>query len=209
MTLRTVVLPAPFGPITLVMRPGSPTKLTFEAALIPPNDMLMPRTTSAYGAAWLARNLERSDASAVAPAGLILRRYRISVPMMPSGAIHSTTSSNTPTNSSRYSARPDSNSGIITVTMAPTSGPSPQPAPPTMTASRNRIDCENGNESGATNIMSGAKMAPASPANIADIAKAAVLIVIGLSPTERAAASLSRTARIALPQPLAASRWNE
>ena len=91
---------------------------------------------------------------------------------------------------------------------APTTGPSTQPAPPTMTASRNRIDCENGNESGATNIISGAKIAPARPVNTADSANAAVLTVTGLRPIERAAISLSRTATIALPQALPASRSN-
>src|SRR6187455_2172825 len=100
--------------------------------------------------------------------------------MTPFGAIHSTTSSNAPTNSSRYSARKDRNSGSITVIAAPTAGPSTQPDPPTITASRNRIDCENGNESGATNIISGAKIAPANPANTADTANAAVLTLTGL-----------------------------
>ena len=76
-----------------------------------------------------------------------------------------------------------------------------------MTASRNRIDCENGNESGATNIINGAKIAPASPAKTADIANATVLMLTGLSPIERAAVSLSRTATIALPHALAARRW--
>ena len=120
----------------------------------------------------------------------------------PRGASHSTTSSSAPKNSSRYSARCDSSSGSTTVTAAPTTGPNTQPAPPTITASRNRIDCENGNESGATNIISGAKIAPASPANTADSANAAVLIVTGLRPIERAAVSLSRTATMALPQAL-------
>jgi hypothetical protein len=49
---------------------------------------------------------------------------------------------------------------------------------------------------------------PASPANIAEIAKATVLMVMGFSPIDRAAVSLSRTATIALPQAPAASRWN-
>ena len=35
----TVVLPAPFGPITLVILPGSAMKLTPVAALMPPNAM--------------------------------------------------------------------------------------------------------------------------------------------------------------------------
>ena len=89
---------------------------------------------------------------------------------------------------------------------APTTGPSTQPAPPTITASRNRIDCENGNESGATNMNKGAKIAPASPVNDADRANAAVLTITGLSPIERAAISASRTATIPLPQALFARR---
>ena len=63
-----------------------------------------------------------------------------------------------------------------------------------MTASRNRIDCENGNESGATNISSGAKIPPARPVKTAESAKAAVLTITGLRPIERAASSASRTA---------------
>ena len=128
------------------------------------------------------------------------------MPSTPSGAIHRITSSAAPKNSSRYSARPDSSSGSTTLTSAPTTGPSAQPAPPTITANRNRIDCENGNESGATNISSGAKIPPASPVNTADSANAAVLTMTGLSPIERAAASASRTATIAMPQPLRARR---
>jgi hypothetical protein len=173
---------------------------------MPPNEMPIPLTTSGGRVTPAARKPCTSNSRTVAPAALIRRRRLTSVPMTPSGAIHSTTSSNAPTNSNRYSASPDSSSGSITVTTAPTAGPSTQPAPPTITASRNRIDCENGNESGATNIISGAKMAPASPANTAETAKAAVLIVTGLSPTERAALSLSRTATIALPQALPARR---
>ena len=68
------------------------------------------------------------------------------------------------------------------------------------------MDCENGNVSGVTNIISGAKIAPASPAKTAESAKAMVLTATALRPTERAAVSLSRTATIALPQALVASR---
>src|SRR5712671_2665867 len=127
---------------------------------------------------------------------------------MPSGASHSTTSSNTPKNSKRYSARFDNSSGNTTVTTAPTAGPKTQPAPPTTQENRNRIDCENGNESGATNASKDAKMPPATPANAAESMKATALTLTGLSPIERAAISASRTATIALPQADPASRWN-
>src|SRR6476660_5565696 len=100
--------------------------------------------------------------------------------MMPAGASHSTTSSSAPKNSSRYSASQASSSGSTTVTTAPTTGPTTQPAPPTITASRKRIDCAQGNESGATNIIRGAKIAPASPVNCADSANETVFMVTGL-----------------------------
>ena len=147
-----------------------------------------------------------SNPSGFAVRGSMRRNSRAMVPKMPSGASHSTTSSRMPKNSSRYSARFDSSSGSTTVTAAPTAGPSTQPAPPTTQASRNRIDCENGNESGATNASSDAKMPPAIPANIADSMNAAALTLTGLSPIERAATSASRTATIALPQAEPASR---
>src|SRR6201746_1841777 len=113
-----------------------------------------------------------------------------------------------PKNSSRYSARFDNSSGSTTMTAAPTAGPSTQPAPPTTHASRNRIDCENGNEPGATNASKEAKMPPANPANTAESMKAAALTLTGLSPIEHAATSASRTATIALPQAEPASRQN-
>ena len=56
-------------------------------------------------------------------------------------------------------------------------------------------------------MNSGAKIAPASPVNTADSAKAAVLMMTGLSPIERAAISASRTATMPLPHALLASRW--
>ena len=133
---------------------------------------------------------------------------RASRPSTPSGATHRITSSAAPKKSSRYSARPERSSGRTTLTNAPTTGPKVQPAPPTMTANRNRIDCENGNESGATNISSGAKIPPARPVKTAERENAAVLTITGLRPIERAAGSASRTATIAMPQPLRARRWN-
>src|SRR6202008_2951410 len=112
---------------------------------------------------------------------------RASRPITPDGAAQSTASSSAPTNNNRYSASCDSSSGSKTVIAAPTAGPNCAPAPPTITASRNRIDCENGKESGATNIISGEYTAPARPAKAAEMANDAVLIVTGLSPIDRAA----------------------
>jgi len=57
-------------------------------------------------------------------------------------------------------------------------------------------------------MRSGAKMPPASPVNTADRENAAVFTITGLRPIERAAGSASRTATIAMPQPLRARRWN-
>ena len=136
-----------------------------------------------------------------------MRRHSLaSEPSTPSGASHSTTSSRLPKNSRRYSASQDSISGSNTLTTAPITGASVQPAPPTITASRNRIDCENGKLEGATNIRSGANIAPARPVSTADNAKAAVFTITGLRPIERAATSASRTATMPLPQVLLASR---
>ena len=121
--LSTVVLPAPFGPITLVTLPGAAVKVTSVAALMPPKAMPRSRTSSAPGAA--AGVEERADIESASSAVARSRRghRRASRPTTPSGASHSTTSSSAPKNSSRYSARPDSSSGRTTLTDAPTTGP--------------------------------------------------------------------------------------
>ena len=131
------------------------------------------------------------------------------MPITPSGASQSTTRSRPPKNSNLYSARLDSISGSTTLIAAPMAGPSVHPAPPTITASRNKIDCENGKLEGATNIRRGANIAPASPVRTADKANDAVLTITGLSPIERAATSASRTATMPLPQVLVATRWKK
>ncbi|MNQ91371.1 hypothetical protein D3C85_1067480 [compost metagenome] len=130
--------------------------------------------------------------------GLIQRRAR--APSSPLGAIHSTNSSSTEKISNRYSAKSDSSSGTSTISSAPTSGPNSIPLPPTITASTNRMDWENGKDSGLMNISKGASKLPASPVNAADRANARVLLMTGLKPSERAAISDAFTARMALPQ---------
>ena len=100
-------------------------------------------------------------------------------------------------------------SGSTTMTAAPTTGASVQPAPPTITASRNRIDWENGKESGATKANSAANRPPATPVSAADSAKAMVLTMTGRKPMARAAISESRTATMAMPQELRARRWKK
>ena len=65
---------------------------------------------------------------------------------------------------------------------APTSGPSVVPAPPTITTSRNMIDCENVNPLGLTKLASGANTPPASPAASAERVNAMMRTAIGLSP---------------------------
>ncbi len=127
---------------------------------------------------------------------------------MPSGAIHSTTRSSAPKKRSRYSASPASTSGSSTTTAAPTSGPVTVPAPPMITTSTKRIDCENAKVDGVTNAESEANMPPASPAHAADAANAAVFTATGFSPIDSAAVSESFTARIAAPHPLRASSQN-
>ena len=125
---------------------------------------------------------------------------------MPSGASHRTNSISAPKNSSRYSASPASASGSSTTMAAPTSGPLTVPAPPTITTSTNRIDCMKAKVEGVTKPDSGAKRAPARPAQAADSAKASVLMATGFRPTDSAATSESFTARIAEPQEERCSR---
>ena len=74
------------------------------------------------------------------------------------------------------------------------------------TTSTNRIDWKNVNVLGATNVVALAKNEPATPASTADTVNASVRIASGLTPIAPAAVSESRTARIASPQPLCASR---
>ena len=69
-------------------------------------------------------------------------------PTIPLGATRSTAKSSTPKASKRYSARSDNSSGSSTTITAPITGPSIEPAPPTITPNSSRIDCRNGNELG-------------------------------------------------------------
>src|SRR5262245_1101320 len=99
--------------------------------------------------------------------------------MTPSGANQSTTNNSAPNANKRYSASEAMSSGSTTITSAPTTGARVQPAPPTMTASRNKIDCEKGKLSGATKAKSAANRPPATPVSAADSAKAMVLMATG------------------------------
>ena len=46
MTLKSVVLPAPFGPMSPVTQPGSVSRLTVSSATLPPNRTVTSRTSS-------------------------------------------------------------------------------------------------------------------------------------------------------------------
>src|SRR5688572_10467303 len=196
--LSTVVLPAPFGPIRLVTLPGSAENETPVAAFTPPNAIVRPSTSSGEALAGRAGSASRSGRGGTETRRLF--RNRAISPTTPSGAIHSTTSNSAPKKSSRYSASPASSSGSRTTTAAPASGPVTVPAPPIMTTRTKRIDWENVNVDGVTKAESGAKSAPASPAQAADTVNATVFTATGLRPTDSAAVSESLTARIAAPQ---------
>ena len=198
----TVVLPAPFGPIRLVMPPARVSKARSLTARTPPNCIERPSAASSWalsrcGSTTFASD-DCSDGAGVLPKRTSIRRHR---PAAPSGATHSTTSSNSPKNSSRYSSRLDSASGSRPTISAPTSGPPMAPAPPIITTSTNRIDWPKPKVCGVTKPDSGANSPPAAPAQSADTANATVLMRSGSSPIDSAAVSLSRTARIAAPQP--------
>ena len=65
-----------------------------------------------------------------------------------------------------------------------------------------------GNDSGLMKFVREAKMAPAIPVIAADNENAVVRIITGSSPSDRAASSESRTARMAFPQELVFSCAN-
>mgnify|MGYP003694461449 CR=1 FL=1 len=176
--LSTVVLPAPLGPIRLVTRPGSAAERHVGGSLA-------RRRSAMREALHLQRRggrrrranaaMSKPDARGGARRGAApeaARACRRSLPARataPPAAARRTAAGGT--RRARRAAP-----GSTTMTAAPTSGPSTQPAPPTMTASRNRIDCENGKELGADEGRSAARTAPpASPVNAADSAKATVL----------------------------------
>ena len=205
---NTVVLPAPFGPIRLVMKPARAVKVRASTARSPPNDTPSPVTTSEASAPRSARHAGRSDVARGAVDDARARRARRSVPAMPSGTSHSTPSRRTPKTSSRYSATRARASGRSTTTAAPSSGPTTVSTPPTMTTRRNRIDWRNEKLPGVTNAVSGEKNAPATPVASADSVNAMVRIRTVSSPIEPAAISESRTARMARPHGLRARRAN-
>ena len=68
------------------------------------------------------------------------------------------------------------------------------------------MDCENANVDGVTKPDSAKKNAPATPAQNAESAKAAVLMRTGSRPIDSAATSESFSARTAAPQRLPARR---
>ena len=75
------------------------------------------------------------------------------------------TSSIAPNTSRRTSSKLESSSGSTPTTIAPTSGPATEPAPPIMTTSTNRIDCTKPKVCGVTKPASGANRPPAAPAH--------------------------------------------
>ena len=171
--LSTVVLPAPFGPIRLVTSPGA--RLERDVVRRPhaaEGDAQVPRPPGPRA----ARGDRQLRLARAARGRASVESRRETAPTTPSGATHSTPSSSAPKNSSRYSARPASTSGSSTTIAAPTSGPATEPAPPMITTSTNRIDCEKAKVEGVTKPDSAANSAPATPAHTAEMANAAVLI---------------------------------
>ena len=71
MTLNSVVLPAPFGPISPVTAPGSArSRSTFASAMLPPKRTVTPRTSSS--AAIARRRVARSAEFGVEPADVVV-----------------------------------------------------------------------------------------------------------------------------------------
>jgi hypothetical protein len=172
-TLRMVVLPTPLGPTRLVICPEHAVKLMSTT----PGHRRRPAPDPPLGA---------SD-------------HASAVPAIPPGAIQRTPTWSVPKKSKRYSARLDKYSGRRTMSTAPIRGPNTIPALPMITVGRNRIDWTNGKALRLTNVVNGAKSAPASPAVAADSESAMVRSTGGLRPRQWAATSASRTARRANP----------
>ena len=119
-----MLLPAPFGPMMLVIAPGSRRSDRSLTARTPPK--LTERSLDRKTASGAAAREDRRDIALACAAPVLCRARERSGsirPTKPSGASRSTTSSSSPTNSRRYCASNDSSSGSSTTTSAPTSGP--------------------------------------------------------------------------------------
>ena len=101
--------------------------------------------------------------------------------------------------SMRNSAKARPNSGRLTSRIAASTTPIWLPIPPSTTIARIVADSMNVKLSGLIKPCRVAKKQPAKPPNIAPIAKAESLTVVGLMPSARQATSSSRKASHARP----------
>src|SRR6185312_12769814 len=83
MTLRQVVLPAPFGPIRLMISPLRMAKLTSESAFNPPNCLDSPCTSSIGGASAIQADGPQRRGNAVAAFPRALAVPRITARLAP------------------------------------------------------------------------------------------------------------------------------
>ena len=121
--LRTVVLPAPFGPMMLVTCPLFIRAEKSVTARTPPNAIARWSISSACRGAPVDTS-SCAETGAAGASGSCLRPNRVANALArPPGAKSSTASINTPDNSTRYSASPDSISGMPTTITAPMTGP--------------------------------------------------------------------------------------
>ena len=104
-----------------------------------------------------------------------------------------------PNTSMRNSAKARPNSGKVTSTNAASTTPSWLPMPPSTTIARIVADSMKVKLSGLIKPCRVAKKQPAKPPNIAPIAKADSLTLVGLMPSARQAISSSRSASQARP----------
>src|SRR5690606_8635804 len=83
MVLNIVVLPAPFGPMSPVMRPSSMVRLTSSTAVLPPNRTVMPLVSSRVPAACvLLSGLSGAEVSDTGPS-LLQGRGQAELPVEP------------------------------------------------------------------------------------------------------------------------------
>src|SRR5262249_38023181 len=104
-----------------------------------------------------------------------------------------------PNRSMRYCAKSRPSSGSITSTIAAMTTPTWLPMPPSTTIARIMADSMKVKLSGLMKPWRVAKNEPAKPPNIAPIANAVSLVLVGLMPSAREAISSSRSASQARP----------
>ena len=147
----SVVLPAPFGPITACSSPAATASVRSSVATMPPKRLARLSTCS--------------------KASLIGAPCRLSKPSMPPRANSTTSSSSGPRMICQYSVMPDSTSSSTSSATAPISGPNGEPMPPSTTMTMRSPERVQYIIAGLTKSVWLASSAPASPHSVPAMTK--------------------------------------